>query len=142
MGEYVDSLKLAGESFWLTPRPVLMDMLKQCHDHNVLVSTGEFLEHVLMQGTCCEQVHQGVPGVGFDIIEISCGFITIPAGDWLRLVEKVRKAGLKPKPKFGTQFGACGATRSEDLEAAGTRHQERPIVAARGFSPDTGAHLS
>jgi phosphosulfolactate synthase (CoM biosynthesis protein A) len=84
-----------------------------------------------------------VPGVGFDIIEISCGFITIPAGDWLRLVEKVRKAGLKPinqSRKWGIQFGAGGATRSEDPEASGTRDQERPIVAARRF-PDTGEYL-
>ena len=47
--------------------------------------------------------------VGFDIIEISSGFITMPADDWLRLVEQVQKAGLKAKPEVGIQFGAGGA---------------------------------
>lgn len=39
MGAYVDSLEFAG-SFSIMPRPVLIELLKQCHDHNVLVSTG------------------------------------------------------------------------------------------------------
>lgn len=52
--------------------------------------------------------------VGFDFIELSCGFITIPTDDWLRLIERVYKAGLKPE--VGIQFGAGGATRAEDLE--------------------------
>ncbi len=59
--------------------------------------------------------------MGFDILEISSGFITIPVDDWLRLVEKVRKAGLKPKPEVGIQFGAGGATAAAELEAEGTR---------------------
>jgi phosphosulfolactate synthase (CoM biosynthesis protein A) len=141
MGEYVDSLKFAGGSFSLMPRPVLIEFLKLCHDHDVLVSTGGFLEYVLTKGPDsvgkyieeCEQV-------GFDIIEISCGFVTIPADDWLRLIEKVRNAGLKPKPEIGIQFGAGGATRVEDLEAAGTRDPEWPIRLAQRFL-DAGAYL-
>jgi phosphosulfolactate synthase (CoM biosynthesis protein A) len=141
MGEYVDSLKFAGGSFSLMPRPVLIEFLKLCHDHDVLVSTGGFLEYVLTKGPDsvgkyiaeCKQV-------GFDIIEISCGFVTIPADDWLRLIEKVRNAGLKPKPEIGIQFGAGGATRVEDLEAAGTRDPEWPIRLAQRFL-DAGAYL-
>jgi phosphosulfolactate synthase (CoM biosynthesis protein A) len=141
MGEYVDSLKFAGGSFSLMPRAVLIEFLKLCHDQNVLVSTGGFLEYVLTKGPDsvgkyiaeCKQV-------GFDIIEISCGFVTIPADDWLRLIEKVRNAGLKPKPEIGIQFGAGGATRVEDLEAAGTRDPEWPIRLAQRFL-DAGAYL-
>jgi phosphosulfolactate synthase (CoM biosynthesis protein A) len=59
--------------------------------------------------------------LGFDLVEISCGFITIPMDDWLRLVEEVRKTGLKPKPEVGIQFGAGGATAASELEAEGTR---------------------
>ena len=33
--------------------------------------------------------------LGFDIIEISSGFITLPDDDWLRLVEKVSEAGSR-----------------------------------------------
>src|SRR6185437_2211241 len=50
MGEYVDSLKFAGGSFSLMPRRVLTEFLKLCHDHEVLVSTGGFLEYVLTKG--------------------------------------------------------------------------------------------
>src|SRR5215467_2556825 len=51
MGEYVDTLKFAGGSFTLLPRPALIELLELCHRHNVLVSTGGFIEHVLTQGT-------------------------------------------------------------------------------------------
>jgi phosphosulfolactate synthase (CoM biosynthesis protein A) len=50
MGEHVDSLKFAGGSFSLMPRAVLMELLTLCHDHDVLVSTGGFIEYVLTQG--------------------------------------------------------------------------------------------
>ncbi|MGH9772258.1 MAG: phosphosulfolactate synthase [Candidatus Acidiferrales bacterium] len=141
MGEYVDSLKFAGGSFSLMPEPVLAEFLKICHDHGVLVSTGGFIEYVVTKGP--EAVNRYIDEckrVGFDIIEISCGFISIPADDWLRLVERVRNAGLKPKPEIGIQFGAGGATRSEDLEAAGTRDPEWPIRLGQRFL-DAGAYL-
>ena len=141
MGEYVDSLKFAGGSFSLMPRPVLIEFLKLCHDHDVLVSTGGFLEYVLTKGPdSVGKYIEECKQVGFDIIEISCGFVTIPADDWLRLMEKVRNAGLKPKPEIGIQFGAGGATRVEDLEAAGTRDPEWPIRLAQRFL-DAGAYL-
>jgi phosphosulfolactate synthase (CoM biosynthesis protein A) len=141
MGEYVDSLKFAGGSFSLMPRPVLIEFIKLCHDHEVLVSTGGFLEFVLTKGPdSVTKYVEECKQVGFDIIEISCGFITIPADDWLRLIEKVRSAGLKPKPEIGIQFGAGGATRAEDLETAGTRDPEWPIRLAQRFL-DAGAYL-
>lgn len=141
MGVYVDSLKFAGGSFTLMPRPILVEFINLCHDHNVLVSTGGFLEYVLTKGP--EAVNKYVEEckqLGFDIIEISCGFITIPADDWLRLVERVKSAGLKPKPEIGIQFGAGGATRAEDLESAGTRDPEWAIQLGRRFL-DAGAYL-
>lgn len=141
MGEYVDSLKFAGGSFTLMPRQVLIEFLKICHDHGVQVSTGGFLEYVLTQGA--EAVSKYIDEckrVGFDVIEISSGFITIPADDWLRLIEKVKRAGLEPKPEIGIQFGAGGATRAEELEAAGTRDPEWPIRLAQRFL-DAGAYL-
>jgi phosphosulfolactate synthase (CoM biosynthesis protein A) len=141
MGEYVDSLKFAGGSFSLMPRPALIELLKICHDHDVLVSTGGFLEYVLTQGpNAVDKYIEECKRVGFDIIEISCGFITVPADDWLRLIERVRKSGLKAKPEIGIQFGAGGATRAEDLEAAGIRDPEWSIQLARRFL-DAGAYL-
>ena len=52
----------------------------------------------------------------------------------------MEKAGLKAKPEIGIQFGAGGATRAEDLEAAGTRDPEWPIRLAKRFL-DAGAYL-
>jgi phosphosulfolactate synthase (CoM biosynthesis protein A) len=54
--------------------------------------------------------------------------------DWLRLVERVKKEGLKPKPEVGIQFGAGGATSAGELE--GTRdpawaiHQMKRLLEA------------
>ena len=58
MGEYVDSLKFAGGSFSLMSETAVRELIELCHHHNVLVSTGGFLEHVLAQGS--EAVRQYV----------------------------------------------------------------------------------
>jgi phosphosulfolactate synthase (CoM biosynthesis protein A) len=71
-------------------------------------------------------------------VEVSTGFITIPTDDWLRLVEKVQKVGLKAKPEVGIQFGAGGATAAAELEAEGTRDPEWAISQAKRFV-DAGA---
>lgn len=109
MTAYIDSLKFAGGSFTLIPRPVRIDLLKLCHDHDVFVSTGGFLEYVLTQGTqAFDKYIQERTSGGFDIIHISCGLITIPADKWLRPINRVIKAGRKAKQEAGIQFGAGG----------------------------------
>ena len=50
MGAYVDSLKFAGGSFTLMPEQAVRDIIELCHKHNVLISTGGFIERVLVQG--------------------------------------------------------------------------------------------
>src|SRR5512138_1986323 len=141
MGEYVDSLKFAGGSFTLMPPQALKDIIDMAHRHNVMVSTGGFIEYVLTQGPdAVEHYIQECRNVGFDILEISSGFITIPVDDWLRLVEKVQKAGLKAKPEVGIQFGAGGATAIEELAAEGTRDPEWAILQAKRFV-DAGAYM-
>ena len=141
MGAYIDVLKFAGGSFSLMPRKAVQELLDLCHRHNVLVSTGGFIEHVLTLGP--EAVDRYIlecKELGFDIIEISSGFITIPTDDWLRLVEKVQRAGLKAKPEVGIQFGAGGDTPAGELSAEGTRDPEWAIQQARRFV-DAGAYM-
>jgi len=141
MGNYVDSLKFAGGSFTLMPRRAVGEIINLCHEHEVLVSTGGFLEQVLMQGKDAVKGYiRECKDLEFDTIEISSGFITLPADDWLRLVEQVQKAGLKAKPEVGIQFGAGGATRAEELETEGTRDPEWPIRLAQRFL-DAGASM-
>jgi phosphosulfolactate synthase (CoM biosynthesis protein A) len=141
MGAFVDSLKFAGGSFTLMPPKALQEIIEVAHRHNVMVSTGGFIEHVLTQGP--EMVNRYIEecrNVGFDILEISSGFITIPIDDWLRLVERVQQAGLKAKPEVGIQFGAGGASAAEELEAEGTRDVEWAIGQAKRFL-EAGAYM-
>ena len=141
MGEYVDALKFAGGSFSLMPRSAVQALIALCHAHNVLVSAGGFIERVLTQGPdAVAKYIDECKRLGFDIIEISSGFISIPNDDWLRLVEKVQEAGLKAKPEVGIQFGAGGATSAAELEAEGTRDPKWAIQQARRFV-DAGAYI-
>ncbi|MGE5264225.1 MAG: phosphosulfolactate synthase [Acidobacteriota bacterium] len=141
MGAYVDVLKFAGGSFSLMPRNAVKELLELCHANGVLVSTGGFIEHVLTLGPDAVECYiDECKDIGFDIIEISSGFITIPTDDWLRLIERVQKSGLKAKPEVGIQFGAGGATTAGELEAEGTRDPERPIAQARRFL-EAGAYM-
>ncbi|GCE48779.1 phosphosulfolactate synthase (CoM biosynthesis protein A) [Thermosporothrix hazakensis] len=141
MGDYVDSLKFAGGSFTLMPPEALRSIIDVAHKHNVMVSTGGFIEHVLTQGPeAVKRYIEECRNSGFDILEISGGFISFPGEDWLRLVETVQKAGLKAKPEVGIQFGAGGATSAEELASEGTRDVEWAIGLAKRFL-DAGAYM-
>jgi phosphosulfolactate synthase (CoM biosynthesis protein A) len=79
MGAYVDALKFAAGSFSLMPRQAVKELIDLCHDYDVLVDTGGFMEYVLTQGKdAVEQYIAECKKLGFDIIEISSGFITLP----------------------------------------------------------------
>jgi phosphosulfolactate synthase (CoM biosynthesis protein A) len=122
MGWYVDSLKFAGGSFSLMPKKALAGIIDLCHAHDVIVSTGGFIEYVLLHGPGeVDRYIDGCAEAGFDILEISSGFITIPPEDIVALIHRVEKAGLKPKPEIGIQFGAGGATTPGELAVEGTR---------------------
>jgi phosphosulfolactate synthase (CoM biosynthesis protein A) len=141
MEPYVDALKFAGGSFSLMPRSAVTRIIDLCHHHQVVVSTGGFIEYVLTQGPeAVASYIRECKELGFDIVEVSSGFITLPADDWLRVIERVQRAGMKAKPEVGVQFGAGGATRTEELEAVGTRDPEWPIQLARRFL-DAGAYM-
>jgi len=134
MGAYVDSLKFAGGSFTLMPERAVRDIIELCHKHDVLVSTGGFVERVLVQGGDAVRKYVAeCKRLGFDTIEISAGFISIPTDDWLRLIELVRKSGLKAKPEVSIQFGAGGATAAAELKAEGTRDASWAIAQAKRF---------
>lgn len=141
VGEYVDSLKFAAGSFTLMPRRAVAELIELCHQHDVLVSTGGFIEYVLTQGPAAvDRYIRECKALGFDTVEISSGFITIPTDDWLRLIEKVQKEGLRAKPEVGIQFGAGGATAAAELEAEGTRDPDWVIAQARRFL-EAGAYM-
>ncbi len=141
MGDYIDILKFAGGSFSLMPRRAVKGIVDLCHRYDVEVDTGGFIEHVLTLGAgAVDRYIEECKRLEFDIIEISSGFISVPADDLVRLTEKVRKAGLKVKAEVGIQFGAGGASSVEELEAEGTSDPDWAIIRARRHL-DAGAHM-
>ena len=141
MGGYVDTLKYAGGSFALMPRAVVRELNDLCHVHEVEVSTGGFLEYVLTQGAeAVDSYLAECRELGFDIVEISSGFVTMPLDDLVALTSKVQEAGLKAKPEVGIQFGAGGASTVEALQAEGSRDVGWAIELAKR-QLDAGAHM-
>lgn len=138
---YIDSFKYAGGSFALMPRDAVLRLNEICHRHQVQVSTGGFIERVLTYGARMVDYYiEECKALGFDIIEVSSGFISISTGDWLHLIERVHKSGLKAKPEVGIQFGAGGATSAAELQAEGTRDVGWAVTQARRFL-DAGAAM-
>src|SRR5438874_13426956 len=110
MGPYVDALKFAGGSFTLMPRRSLTELIELCHRHDVAVSTGGFIERLLTQGADAVDRYIGeCRDLGFDINEISSGFVTLPADDWLRLAARVQQARIQARREGGVPFGGGGA---------------------------------
>lgn len=122
VGQWIDGIKFAGGSFALMPAEVVKAINKLAHNHDVYVSTGGWIENVLRYGPdAVDHYVEEAKTLGFDVIELSAGFISLPTNSLLRLVKKVKMAGLKAKPEFGIQFGAGGSTAAEELEAEGTK---------------------
>jgi phosphosulfolactate synthase (CoM biosynthesis protein A) len=141
MGAYVDLFKFSGGSFSLMPEDSVRDLIETCHSHDVLVSTGGFIEHVLTMGPeAVDGYLEECKRLGFDVVEVSSGFIAIPDDDLVRLVEKVRNLDMLPKPEVGIQFGAGGASSVAELSAEGVSDPSRAIRQAKRYL-EAGAHL-
>ncbi|KAI1475628.1 hypothetical protein K445DRAFT_329466 [Daldinia sp. EC12] len=143
MGTHVDGLKFAGGSFSLFAEKPLRQLIDLAHEHGVYVSTGGWIEHVLASsgGDIAGAVDKYLAkckDLGFDVIELSTGFLSLPPDDWLRLAERVQKAGLKPKPELGIQFGAGGDTSAAELQSIGTSDPSKVINMAKRFVQDAG----
>jgi phosphosulfolactate synthase (CoM biosynthesis protein A) len=76
--------------------------------------------------------------LGFDVVEISTGFLSLPPDNWLRLVDRVHSAGLIAKPEIGIQFGAGGDTAAADLESMGTSDPSKVVNLGRRFITEAG----
>jgi phosphosulfolactate synthase (CoM biosynthesis protein A) len=141
MHPYVDGLKFAGGCFALMPRDKVAEIIDIAHHYDTYVSTGGWIEHVLRYGTeAVDKYIAEAAALGFDVIELSAGFISIPQDDLVRLVRRVAKAGLKPKPELGIQFGAGGDTAAAELAAEGTRDAQWVIKRAKACL-DAGAYM-
>jgi len=136
MGYHVDGLKFAGGSFSLFPEPALRELIDLAHEHNVYVSTGGWMEHILTHPDVFNMVDRYLrkcKDVGFDVVELSSGFLSFPADDWMRLVDKVHSYGMKAKPELGIQFGAGGDTEAAELESIGTSDPSKIVDIGKKF---------
>ena len=141
VGAWIDGVKYAGGSFALMRPEAVRSINKVAHDHNVYVSTGGWIENVLRFGDgAVDRYIDEAKALGFDVIEISTGFISLPTEALLGLVKKVKKAGLKAKPELGVQFGAGGSTAAEELEAEGTKDVGW-LIAQAERTLDAGAEI-
>jgi phosphosulfolactate synthase (CoM biosynthesis protein A) len=141
IGAWVDGIKYAGGSFALMPPEAVRSINKLAHEHNAYVSTGGWIENVLRFGPdAVDNYIEEAKALGFDVIEISTGFVSLPTDALLRLVQKVKKAGLKAKPELGIQFGAGGSTSVEELEAEGTKDVGW-LIAQAECALDAGAEI-
>jgi len=97
-GQWVDGIKWAGGSFALVPPEQVRTFSEIAHKHDAYVSSGGWIETVLRYGPdAVDKYLKEAKELGFEVIELSTGFIMLPTSGLLRLVEKVVKAGLKAK---------------------------------------------
>ena len=121
-GPWVDGIKWAGGSFALLPTDQVRRFSDIAHEHGAYVSSGGWIETVLRYGDdAVDHYLREAKEVGFDVIEISTGFIMLPTSGLLRLVEKVTKAGLKAKPELGIQIGSGGDSTEAELAAESSK---------------------
>ena len=110
-GDYIDGFKFAGGSQRLLSMEILKKIINICHNHNVYVSTGGFVEKVIVQGTeAVDRYLEECKLLGFDVVEVSSGLAPIPLKDKVEIVKQVKKMGMKPKPEISMMFGAGAGT--------------------------------
>lgn len=134
MGPSIDSLKFAGGSFCVMPEDRVREIISLCHQHAVPVSTGGFLERALPLGPAVvDGCLDTCRALGFDTIEVSAGFVTIPPDDLLTLARRALDRGFQVKPEVGVQFGAGGGSPAEQLESASRAAEHAIRMAERYF---------
>lgn len=117
MGHYVDIYKWSGGSFALYPEDQVKEMIEICHEHDVRVNTGGFIENVLVRDNDkVEEYVEECTRLGFDIIEVSSGFLAMDVDEKVAITEMIADHGVEPKPEINVQFGAGGASDPEELE--------------------------
>jgi phosphosulfolactate synthase (CoM biosynthesis protein A) len=114
---YVDGYKFAGGSMRLLPASRVKQIIQTCHDYDLYVSTGGFVERVIAQGSdAVDQYLKACRKLGFDVVEVSSGLAPIPMEDKLRIVKQVAKLGMKPKPEVSMMIGAGAGTHRVGYE--------------------------
>src|SRR5436309_13721729 len=134
-GEYVDGFKFAGGSMRLLERDKTRKMIELCHQHNVYVSTGGFVERVIVQGPdAVDRYLEECKSLEFDLVEVSSGLAPIKLEDKVAIVKQVQKLGMKAKPEVSMMIGAGAGTC-----IVGYRPKMRSLT---DVAKETAAHLN
>jgi phosphosulfolactate synthase (CoM biosynthesis protein A) len=114
---YVDGYKFAGGSMRLLSRARVKQVIQTCHDYKLYVSTGGFVERVIVQGVeAVNQYLEECKDLGFDVVEVSSGLAPIALDDKIRIVKRVKELGMKPKPEVSMMIGAGAGTHVAGYE--------------------------
>jgi phosphosulfolactate synthase (CoM biosynthesis protein A) len=110
-GDYIDGFKFAGGSMRLLSVDMVKRILKVCHDHDVYVSTGGFVERIIVQGPdAVDRYLEECKSLGFDVVEISSGLAPIPLDDKVEIIKQVKRRGMIAKPEISLMIGAGAGT--------------------------------
>lgn len=105
-GDYIDVLKMSSGSQRLLSRDIVKKKIKLCHKNNILVSTGGFLERVMLQGTeAIEKFLEEAKSLEYDIVEVSNGLAIMSLSDKVRLMRRVIDCGFRAKPEIAQAYG-------------------------------------
>ncbi len=109
--DYVDGYKFAGGSMRLLSRTKVKKIIDMCHDYDVYVSTGGFVERVIVQGAkTVNEYLEECKALGFDVVEVSSGLAPIKLEDKVEIVKQVQRLGMKAKPEISIMTGAGAGT--------------------------------
>ncbi|MFB3888063.1 MAG: phosphosulfolactate synthase [Candidatus Bathyarchaeia archaeon] len=133
---YVDGYKFAGGSMRLLPKERVRQIIQTCHDFGIYVSTGGFVERVIVQGSkAVDQYLEECKKLGFDVIEVSSGLAPIPLEDKLRIIKQVQRMKMKPKPEVTLLVGAGAGTHIAGYETG------MKLKSFDEFSHEVGMHI-
>lgn len=118
-GYYIDGFKFAGGTQSLLHPSVVKTFTDLAHQYNIYVNTGGFIERILIQKpTQIDNYLNETKELGFDVVEVSSGMFEHPNDfslqDQIKIVKKIEKLGLKPKPEITIMSGVGGGTQELD----------------------------
>lgn len=120
-GPYIDWLKIPGPGIALVPPAALAKIAASCQRHDVKLSAGGLIEVAVTRGPdVVASYFDALPDLGFDVVEVSAGFLAMSTRDYIALVSRAKKTGLHVKAEVGVQFGAGGTSSAQALDSAGT----------------------
>ena len=104
--DMVDIFKLSGKQAALMNEKSLTNFIETCKSSNVMVSIGNPVMDVALQGgrNIVNEFIEKSSDLGIDIIEISSIARSIDDGDTCRLIENISKKGIKPLNEIGIAF--------------------------------------